>query len=113
MVTKRIILEPSIDCPPLQGSGQGNGASGEAWEIISTVLLIMLREEGYGARFVSTISAELTGIVGFSFFSNTNLIHMDSYLLVLLVELSALMQQVLDLWESVLKCTGGALVPHK
>jgi hypothetical protein len=35
--------------PPIQGVGQGNGAGPQIWALVSTVVLNMLRHQGYGA----------------------------------------------------------------
>ena len=36
------------DGKPVQGSGQGNGASPTIWALISTPLLNMIRSQGFG-----------------------------------------------------------------
>ena len=64
---------PTAGLHPFQGSGQGNGASGAIWAAISTVLLNILRDDGYGAQFTTTISNELTKLVGFAFVDDTDL----------------------------------------
>ena len=57
----------------------------------------MLREEGYGTRFVSAISNKLTKKIGFVFVDDTDLVHMSDDVNVELFELSGAMQAVLDL----------------
>ena len=73
----------------------------------------MLRKDGYGARFDSTISNELTKIIGFHFVDDNDLIHMSDDVNAELFELSEHMQDALDLWEYGLQLTGGVLVPSK
>ena len=43
---------------PIQGVGQGNGAGPQVWAVVSTPVLNMLREEGHGAFFETSISGE-------------------------------------------------------
>ena len=58
-------FEPSSTIPPFQGSGQGNGESGTIWATISTVLVNMLRGEGFGAHVMNTVTKDLANIVDF------------------------------------------------
>ena len=46
------------DEKPVQGSGQGNGASPTIWTLISSPLLSMMRTLGFGADFKSPLSNE-------------------------------------------------------
>ena len=64
---------------PFQGILQGNGAAPTTWVLISVPLLNMLRSKGHGAKFVSSISKNLTHIVGFSFVDNTDLVTFDMF----------------------------------
>ena len=70
--------------PPFQGSGQVNGAIDAVWVAISNVLINLLREEGYAAHFISTITNKLTELVGFAFVDNIGLIHISTDLKVAL-----------------------------
>lgn len=98
---------------PVQGVGQGNGAGPMIWAVVSTPLLEMLREDGFGTFFRLAISREQIRIVGFAFVDDTDLIQTakspdDSGM-----EVAAEMQASLDTWEGGLRATGGALVPAK
>jgi len=41
---------------PVVGIGQGNGAGPQIWAVVSTPILDLLRQEGYGTAFKATIS---------------------------------------------------------
>jgi len=38
------------------GIGQGNGAGPQIWAVVSTLILDLLRQEGYGAAFKAAVS---------------------------------------------------------
>ena len=60
------------DGKPVQGSGQGNGASPTIWTLISSPLLSMMRKLGFGASFQSPVSKEVVRFVGCSFVDDTD-----------------------------------------
>ena len=99
---------------PFQGILQGNGASSTTWVLISIPLLNMLRAKGHGAKCVSSISQELTHVVGFAFVDDSDLITFDMFEEEKSWdELQDCMQEAINRWEGGLKTTGGALVPSK
>ena len=98
----------------LQGILQGNGAAPATWVLISTPLLNMLRNKGYGGRFLSPITLENTNLVGFVFVDDSDLILLDMIDgSIGFEEIAEKMQEAINLWESGLKTTGGAIVPNK
>ena len=60
---------------PLQGVGQGNGAGPAIWVAISTVLLTIMRQRGYGLSILSTLSFSALVMEGFAFVDDTDIIH--------------------------------------
>jgi len=98
---------------PISGIGQGNGAGPQIWAVVSTPILDMLREVGFGAGFKLAISGTRVSFVGYSFVDNTNLVQTGPAIISTGQEVLPLMQAVLALWEQGLHATGGSLVPQK
>jgi hypothetical protein len=97
----------------IQGVGQGNGAAPQIWALVSTVLLNMLREAGFGARFVSPLSHESVFYAAFSFVDDTDILVTDAERLRSSGAVAHEMQQALRQWEGALRASGGALEPRK
>jgi len=95
------------------GIGQGNGARPQIWAVISTPILNLLRQEGYGAAFKATISSDQIQFAGYSFVDDMDLIQTGPTIYSSSVETLLIMQAALDLWNDGLRATGGALVPAK
>ena len=78
----------------------------------SSPLLNILHEDGYGTFFQMALSGKSIRIVGYAFVDDTNLIQMakdhQTFEDVLFK-----MQKALDLWEGLIKNTGGALAVDK
>ena len=98
---------------PVQGSGQGNGASPCLWVMMSTPLLNMMREENFGAHFITPLSKEKISFVGCSFVDDTDLVYSSFDSDDSLEDLTPIMQSAINTWEGGLRATGGALVPEK
>ena len=98
---------------PVQGSGQGNGASPTIWTLLSSPLLSMMRKLGFGVSLHSPLSKEHTRFVGCSFVDDTDLLQTGSSPNTPLYTTQHKMQQAIDAWSNGLRVTGGALVPHK
>ena len=103
----------NVDGKPVQGSGQGNGASPTIWTLISSPLLLMMRNLKFGAKFNTPLSKETINFVGCSFVDDTDLIHTSSTPGTPLRDFSQEMQNAINAWSSGLRATGGALVPEK
>jgi hypothetical protein len=94
------------------GVGQGNGAGPAIWAIISTPVLDMLREAGFGVQFSAALSNTNIHFSAYSFVDDTDLpqVAEDGQTLDAVVKS---MQDSLDKWEGGIRATGGALVPLK
>ncbi len=99
--------------PPLQGLLQGNGASGTGWNAISTVIIDMMKAQGFGFSAWSAISREVIDLVCFAFVDDTDLIQSGPDNETSGETVFATMQNVLDHWEGALRASGGALGPEK
>jgi len=98
---------------PISGIGQGNGAGPQIWAVVSTPILNMLREAGFGAGFKLAISGMRVFFVGYSFINDTNIVQTGPTITSTGQEVLPLMQAALTLWEQGLHATGAALVPEK
>ena len=98
---------------PPQGILQGNGAGPAGWFAISTVLIQILKDEGYGYKEWTLIKQRAISITCFAFVDDTDLIHANNDREVPTERLIDEAQSALTLWENLLSCTGGALAPEK
>ena len=98
---------------PIQGVGQGNGAGPQIWAAVSTPVLNLLREEGYGAYFQPAISAEKLSFVGYAFVDDTDLLSVLEDKEADYRRVAEHMQEALAAWERGIRATGGAIVPEK
>ena len=99
---------------PIQGSGQGNGASPAIWAIVSSPVLKMLWEEGHGAYFQALISGEELRFMGYTFVDDTNLITSPANAPDLSYkEVGEQMQAAMMAWDGGITVMGGAMVPEK
>jgi len=92
---------------PVAGIGQGNGAGPQIWAIISTPILDLLRQEGYGAAFKVAVSRDQIQFIGYSFMDDMDLIQTGSTITSTMGDTLPLMQAALDLWNNSLSATGG------
>ena len=97
---------------PMQGVYQGNGAGPIIWAVVSSPILQILREDGYGTFFHTAISGRPIRIVGYAFVDDTDLIQTakDGQTF---DEVRDEMQKAMNLWEGLIKNTGGALAVDK
>jgi len=98
---------------PVAGIGQGNGTGPQIWAVVSTPILDLLCQEGYGAAFKAVVSGNQIQFVGYSFVDDTDLIQTRPTITSMMGDTLPLMQAALDLWNSSLSATGGALIPEK
>ena len=94
---------------PLQGVGQGNGAGPAIWVAISTVLLTIMRQKGYGLSILSTLSFSALVMAGFAFVDDTDIIHSANDPHTCPFEVLQQAQTALNTWEGILRATGGAI----
>ena len=90
--------------------GQGNGYAPAIWAGISSLLLKAMRDKGYGTRITSPISRVFLHMAGYSFVDGTDLIE-TSKPNETWEDLFQRTQQGLELWECLLRTTGGAIEP--
>ena len=57
------------------GLSQGNGAGPAIWVAISTVLLSIMRQRGFGFSILSSLSFTALVLAGFAFVDDTDIIH--------------------------------------
>ena len=94
------------------GASQGNGAGPAIWALVSSPLLEILRKNGYGAKLLSPIKKEFFHLCGFAFVDDTDTVQvMEPGTST--EELIAIAQEELNLWEQLIKATGGALEGEK
>jgi hypothetical protein len=98
---------------PMSGMGQGNGAVPASWAVISTPMLEIMKKHGQCTTFKAFNSGEELKIVGLAFVDDKDLLRASRPGEQNCQEVAQDMQNGLDLWESLLKVTGGALVPEK
>jgi len=98
---------------PISGIGQGNGAGPQIWAIVSTPILDILQEAGYGATFKLAISGSSVSFISYSFVDDMDLVQTGPHIDSASQEVLPLMQAALLLWKQGLRATGGALVPSK
>jgi hypothetical protein len=96
---------------PIHGIGQGNGAGPAIWAVVSTPLLNVLREKGFGCEVICPLSSSCFKFVGCAFVDDTDII--QSLLLDTPKQAQEQLQAAIDTWKFSLKSTCGALVPEK
>jgi hypothetical protein len=97
---------------PLHGIGQGNGSGPGIWAVVSSPVLNLMREKGYGAEFICPLSKVKTDFGGYTFVDDTDLV---------VVKLSFKdfadaahsLQGAMTTWEKGIRATSGAIVPEK
>ena len=73
----------------MHGLGQGNGAGPPIWGVVSTPVIYLLQDEGYGAFFKAFISGTELSFIGYAFVDDTILITIPD----------EQMQDMVDTWE--------------
>jgi hypothetical protein len=97
---------------PIQGIGQGNGCGPAGWVALSTPIMMMLRQLGFGFWTLSAITCKLFYTMGFAFVDDIDLFHTGQDLQTG-KDLIPEMQQAVNWWEKGITATGGSLVPQK
>jgi hypothetical protein len=97
---------------PMHGIGQGNGAGPAIWAVVSTPLLNILHEQGYGVSLVTPIFGLTLNYSGFAFVDDTDLVQMALYNQSS-SDVCNKLQAAVDLWEASLAAISGAIVPEK
>jgi hypothetical protein len=105
--------KPDLWAVPAQGVGQGNGAGPQIWAVVSTPVLNMLREEGFGVFFKTAISGGNVHFVAYAFVDDTDLCTTLQDPKATGAQVARTMQETLNLWEGGIRATGGAIEPSK
>jgi hypothetical protein len=96
---------------PIHGIGQGNGAGPAIWAVVSTPLLNVLHQKGFGCEIICPLSSEYFRFVGYAFVDDTDIIQSSLHENPDQARLQ--LQQAIDTWEFSLKATCGAIIPEK
>ena len=99
--------------PPPAGILQGNGAGPAGWAAIAAVLVQEMRKAGFGFSDWTLIRDRAFTITCFAFVDDTDLIHANNDPTVSTAQLIQEAQEALNLWEGLLRASGGALAPEK
>jgi hypothetical protein len=62
---------------PYYGVGQGSGAGPAIWAVVSTPVLKMMKDEGFGCMYKTIIEGKELHFVGYSFVDDTDIIQSD------------------------------------
>jgi hypothetical protein len=102
----------AFESPP-QGLNQGNGAGPGIWAVVSTPVLNMLRENGFGATFELAITGGDVRLVGFAFVDDSDIIQTAATLDEHGSVLNKRAQEALDHFVFGMNATGGEAKPIK
>jgi hypothetical protein len=94
---------------PPQGVLQGNGCGPAIWSILSSCIFQVLTNQGKHNTIKAAIRKLLVQLSGFAYVDDTDLLQVDDAV----EEVVQHMQQKLDSWNDVIRCTGGILAPNK
>ena len=94
------------------GICQGNGAGPTIWALVSSPLLKMLREAGYGAKLHASIGDTFIHMCGFAFVDDADTIQTGK-LTDTPTEVLKEAQAQLKLWEEGIRATGGGIEGSK
>jgi hypothetical protein len=97
---------------PYSGVGQVNSTVPEIWAVVSTPVLKMMKDEGFGFMHKTSIKGKQLHFVGYSFVDDTDIIQSGQPGEPFQV-LDMRMQAAMDTWEGGLRATRGALEPEK
>jgi hypothetical protein len=95
---------------PYSGVGQGNGAGPAIWEVVSTPVLKIMKNEGFGFMYKTGIEGKELHLVGYSFVDDMDIIQYCQPGEPFQV-LTMRMQAAMDTWEGGILDTGGAWEP--
>lgn len=102
------------------GCGQGNGYGPALWACISSPLLHIMRNKGYGTKLRQPITRFLLHLAAFAFVDDTDIIQTEdrgddivNNATLQADDLFRETQSAVDTWSSILRATGGDLEPSK
>ena len=98
---------------PLQGGGQGNGASLPLWVAISCILLTMLEGEVKGVRLRTAITLQCLVFIAIMYVDDTDILLTDITGNDTLDDVFRRAKKAAKVWDMAVLQTGGALRPEK
>ena len=98
---------------PLHGVGQGNGAGPAIWLAITTPLITMLRQAGFGLQLTTPITNERSNLSCFVYVDDADSIHSPDGQNQNTNNITEDMQRMLDTWAGALHATGGMIEATK
>jgi hypothetical protein len=93
----------------MQGIYQGNGAGPVIWAVVSSPVLQILRQEGFGEFFKAALSGNDIRLIGYAFVDGTDLIQNGTGPHVRFPEVFRKAQDALNRWEALIAATGCTL----
>jgi hypothetical protein len=96
-----------------QGLGQGNGAAGAGWAVVSITITSAHKKKGHGAHILCPITRLRGHIAGVLFVDDTDLMHFRMDRNEDELEVSHHLQESITNWGKLLIASGGALKPIK
>mmetsp|Transcript_35837 Transcript_35837/g.55132 ORF Transcript_35837/g.55132 Transcript_35837/m.55132 type:complete len:146 (-) Transcript_35837:62-499(-) len=93
----------------IYGVGQGNGAGPAIWAVVSSPLLDIRRQAGYGYKIIGGVSKQALHIVSFGYVDDFDLIQAAKSPSEVVTQL----QSAIETWEQGLHTTGGILASNK
>jgi len=97
-----------------QGVGQGNGVGPQIWAAISSPIFEYVCKQGYGVKFIASISQKCTHVAGFGFVDDVDLLAANDSMEQTREQVVDSLQGCLNSWELGLRVSGGgALSAHK
>jgi hypothetical protein len=99
--------------PILMGLLQGNGAAGTGWQGVASVVVSMMKAEGFGLKMWGAISKAVLDLISFQYVDDATISHSGPSNDTTGETVLATMQEVLDHWEGALRTSGGAIAHDK
>ena len=93
----------------MMGLWQGNGSASKIWSIISSVIFLALRAQGFFIHFVNYFTSEIEQLVGFSYVEECKMVQSDDDIEVT----HSKIQLAVSEWEDLIRIMGGCLSPDK
>lgn len=97
---------------PACGLGQGSKAAPASWIQLSSILVKIYKEKGFGAMMEDPVTKAIIHSIGCMFVDDTDLYVFESKLRSAL-DVYRTAQQAISLWSSLLAATGGAIKTEK
>ena len=99
--------------PILMGLLQGNGAAGTGWQGVASMVVSMMKSEGFGLQAWGPISKAVLDLISFQYVDDATIAHSGPSNDTTGETILASMQEVIDHWEGALRTSGGAIAHDK